>query len=516
MIDIKNINPNSFFDELDIGYYATNADNVLIYANDAFKNFIGIERYSDIGNKKILDWIEEKYIELYLHYIEIAKENGVYKSSVISFKTSSNVIVYLEQDIKYTEINNEGCFVFLCKNITRKKLIETNLRKSKLKAQDSDKLKSSFLANLSHEIRTPMNAIIGFSELLIENNFDEVDRKKYLHYIFNSGNILLDLIDNIVDIAKIQTGQIAIKPSTTNIDTILYEIYTSYSQLCKSQKDDAVSLVLNRKEKNKILKLKTDPLRFRQIFSNLLNNALKFTENGVIEFGYDYVEVQSIRYIEFYVKDTGVGFSTKNQEFIFDRFYRENEAMKMHRGAGLGLTISKSLVNLLGGTIAAESELGKGSRFYIRFPFTEVELVDQSIKQSELTKQVVNWDNKTILVAEDEDINFIFIEELLRKYNLNILRARNGAEALKLYQEHINIIELILMDIKMPIMDGYEATTKIKQVNSKIAIVAQTAFTMDGEREKILNSGFDDYIAKPIKPNLLVEIMEKYISSFKV
>jgi len=211
--------------------------------------------------------------------------------------------------------------------------------------------------------------------------------------------------------------------------------------------------------------------------------------------------------------DSGVGFSLKSEDLIYDRFYQaEEDNLKLYRGAGLGLTISKSLVNLLGGEIWATSEFGKGTKFIFSFPMTDVEIIEQRTTLLDTDKPDVQWQGKSILVAEDEDINFIYIEELLKKFELKIHRAKNGLEAVNLYNQYKESIEIILMDIKMPVMGGYEAVNKIKEINSSIPIIAQTAFALSGEKENILKSGFDGYIAKPIKPNILIEMMEKFIN----
>lgn len=510
MIDFNDNILYSILNDVNTGIYVIDDSFRIIKANDTFISLLS-SNSENINGTSILDWIDDDYKDLYIHFIDTAKKNGTCCSFEIMFTPSDQVVLYLSNDAKYISEESGNLFYIFCKNITRSKLLENNLKKAKYKAQDSEKLKSAFLANLSHEIRTPMNAIIGFSELLLENTSLSEDVIKYVQYINNSGIVLLDLIDNIVDISKIQTGQLAIKKTKTNLDTILYDIYSSYSQLCKSKKGSKVNLIFNKNEKNKHVKLKTDPLRFRQIFSNLLNNALKFTEEGFIEFGYHFFLKDGLQQIEFYVKDSGVGFTIKNQDLIFDRFYKvEEDNLKLYRGAGLGLTISKSLVNILGGEIWASSKLGQGSKFSFTIPLTDFEITENTTSELiDSTKSDLKLKGCRVLVAEDEDINFIYIEELLKKYELKLVRAKNGQDAIKIFSE--NSFDMVLMDIKMPVMDGYDAMKHIKELNSEIPVIAQTAFALAGEKEKILNSGFDDYISKPIKPNILVEIMEKYI-----
>jgi len=501
----------NLLENTDTGFYILSETGAILHCNQKFLDYIGESNTASVIGKDIFTFIDPENKEEFQRFINKCLTVGSYNDFETVLSPKDNVFTYILQSGILEEVKGNVHISVLCRNITRRKIIEENLRSAKEKIEESDKLKTAFLSNLSHEVRTPMNAIIGFSELLMNSNISAEQKEKYLIHITNSGNVLLNLIDDIIDVAKIQSGQLSIKKTRMDINHLLFEIFSSYVQLCKSKKGDDVELILNQTDKASTLKIYTDPLRLRQIFTNLLSNALKFTDKGYIEFGYIYDESSDVKPITFYVKDTGIGLSSKHKDLIFDRFFKiEDDNLRLYRGAGLGLSIAKSLVNLLGGEIWVESEQGQGSVFYFTIPNTDCQ---KSTSNESVVNEIIdfeNWKSKHILIAEDEDINFIFIEELLNKYNLNIIRAKNGLEAVEYVQSNKEV-DLILMDIKMPMMDGYKATELIKGISNKIPIVAQTAYALAGEKEKILDAGCDDYIAKPIKQSNLVKILAKYL-----
>lgn len=386
---------------------------------------------------------------------------------------------------------------------------EKNLLLAKEKAEESDRLKSAFLANMSHEIRTPMNAILGFAELLTlpEASITSEERTNYIKLIHNSGNNLLHLIDDIIDISKIEAGQLKILIKETHINKILNDILHSYKEIKKIKDREHIEIILNDTAQQQDIVLKTDPIRFQQIISNLIDNALKFTEEGFIEFGY---QIQSKNFILFYVKDTGIGIEPGKKEAIFDRFRKlEDDKTRVFRGAGLGLAICRSLVDLLGGKIWVESVLGSGSSFYFTLPFIKAQPSEK--KQESIGYVEYNWSKRKILIAEDEPANIIYLEEVLKPSGATILKAHNGKQALELFKENPDI-DIIIMDIKMPEMDGYEASASIKEINKSVPIVSQTAYAMADEKEKATQAGIDDYLTKPIKPSTLLNIIHKHLN----
>ena len=392
------------------------------------------------------------------------------------------------------------------------------LQKAKKKAEEADRLKSAFLANMSHEIRTPMNAILGFSELLASPDL-KIDKKNTFIDIINAnGTALLNLIDDIIDISKIEAQQIKIHKKDCDINKIMHDLYTFYSNDIRSKEKYNIELRLkNIIEKDLIIH--TDPFRFRQVLSNLIGNAVKFTENGFIEFGcileatHHGVSLKSNgMFLQFYVKDTGIGIPDDKVDMIFDRFRQiEREHIRNTRGTGLGLAISKNLVELLGGKIWVESTLNKGTTFYFTIPYQLCEKNITDIPATISDKENYNWKDKLILVVDNEEFIYKFFEEILQKTGAKLLWVRNGREAVDICISNDNI-DIVLMDIKMPVMDGYEAIRKIKQIRKELPIIVQTAYAMEEEREKSLNAGCNDYIAKPLRSKELLSIMSKYLT----
>ncbi|MBN2348598.1 MAG: response regulator [Bacteroidales bacterium] len=380
----------------------------------------------------------------------------------------------------------------------------------KEKAEESDRLKSAFLANMSHEIRTPMNSIVGFTKLLNYDDNSEQKRKEYLGYISNSSNMLLKLIDDIVNISKIEAGVLKVEKSEFNLNQFMHELLEVFE--LKKNKDNKTNIQLEVfcGTTNKNFRFITDIERLRQIFINLFNNALKFTKSGYIHFGYT---VEDDKYIVFYLKDTGIGIPINEVDSIFERFTQLEHTKKLTKsGTGLGLTISKNLVELLGGKIWVESEINKGSTFYFKLPVTDpVEFKSQKNKKSMPNNTEYNFKDKTILVVEDEEFNAIFLDKVLSRYNPTILWAINGQEAVRIFISNKNI-NLVLMDIKMPVMNGVEAKNHIKNINKDIPIIAQTAFAMANEEKKYRAEGFEDYVTKPININELLKKIDFWLN----
>lgn len=384
---------------------------------------------------------------------------------------------------------------------------------AKEKAEQSDKLKSAFLANFSHEIRTPMNAIMGFSYLLRQEDRTEAEKKEFIDLVISSSQYLLNLINEIIDISRIEAGELILNIKLTNINQLVSEIVTNYEEQKALINKTHIKLQLSPEFKNSNLSVKTDPIKLRQILVNLLENALKFTEQGFIEFGFSIKQYETNDFIVFYIKDTGIGINEDAKSFIFERFRKVENigADKLYRGAGLGLAIAKRLVELLGGKIWVDSELHKGSIFYFTIPYNTDEKSIEFIREKKSDSRPVsyNWNDKIILVAEDEPANFKYIQNVLSHTSIVLLWAKNGLETCEFLKKRADI-DLVLMDIRMPIMDGYEATKRIKKINGKIPIIAQTAYALDYEREEILNAGCDDYIAKPFSDNELLTMINRY------
>lgn len=391
----------------------------------------------------------------------------------------------------------------LQEEIQARELIEQKLIISKNKAEESDRLKTAFLANMSHEIRTPMNGILGFTELLKEPELTGLEKDKYIEIIQRSGDRMLNTVNDIIEVSKIETGLLQADYGNTSINTLLQELH-QFFELEVNKK--GMKLKLHTDLNDESSHIKTDHSLLTSIITNLVKNAIKYSENGCLEFGYHLKNNTLL----FFVKDEGIGVSTEKQNSIFNRFTQENQdKSKAIEGSGLGLSISKAYIELLGGRIWVESKLGKGSCFYFTHPYEKDN--DDSRAISQKTQQsTLDFEGKKILIAEDEEYIFEFLNQVLIKTGIEITWAKNGQDAVDacLDKKHF---DAILMDINMPGMDGYEATKTIKKQFPNIPIIAQTAFAIKGDKENVIAAGCDDYLSKPIDIDLLMRTLTKHM-----
>ncbi|MFC2107149.1 response regulator [Bacteroidota bacterium] len=388
----------------------------------------------------------------------------------------------------------------------KRKEANVELKYARDKAKEADILKSAFLANMSHDLRTPMNSIIGFSELLKECKNDK-ERSEYIKVIVKNGEVLLNLLNDIIDLSKIEAGQLNINMKSVNIRKILEVLEKVYQEKKKELKKDHLILMFAAPEQKDCKSIITDDIRIQQIFINLLDNALKFTKEGSIIFGCD-IEGDVIK---FYVKDTGIGISKEKQDIIFERFGKISETEYMNSsGSGLGLAISKNLTLLLGGDMWVESEEGKGAKFVFTIPYTVDPTIDVENDNDEITKKdSFNWKDKTILLVEDIESNQKLIQYSLQKTNVNLITVNSGEKAIEICKS-MEDIDLILMDIRLPGLNGFETSKEILKFR-KVPIIAQTALILTNEKEKCFEFGCIDYIAKPIRADELRLIIAKHI-----
>ncbi len=434
-------------------------------------------------------------------------------NGVIAVHSYSDEKEYNESDMKILEFIADQ----LSSSIDRKKS-EENLIIALEKATESDRLKSAFLATMSHELRTPLNAIIGFTNLINEEMpFDEVIN--YNNIVNSSGNHLLTIVEDLFDITLIEAGEIKLHNQEEDIHTILDEVHDiikGEQQITKKQHLD-LNLLIPSKKSNLIVNI--DSAKLKQILINLLKNALKFTPSGHVHFGYEIEKDKDEPVIKFFVKDTGIGISKEKQEFIFDVFRQvEDSHTRIYGGTGIGLSIAKKLTNLLGGSIWLESDIATqdkkgGTTFYFTIPFEEIELTDRPTRKEVIQDLQRKDDNreKTILIVEDDKDSFEFLRIVLKTAKMNTLWAQDGSTAIKYCREKSDI-DLVLMDINMPVMNGYQATKEIKKLKPKLPIIAQTAYAIAGDKEKALEEGCDDYISKPIKRDELMSKIDGLLS----
>ncbi|MFO7368999.1 MAG: response regulator [Bacteroidales bacterium] len=431
--------------------------------------------------------------------VKIAKNEG-------EGREFRNVVLFISS-LAGSPGENENTLIISLKDITRQDKARRDLVRLKEKAEESEKLKNFLLSNISHEIRTPMNSIIGFSELLNIGNLACDKRQEYVRTIKNQGLLILRMLDDMVEFTRIESGKVTIRKSPCNIDLLINEILSVFNQFKHFQNKGHLEIKV-KYPAHRGLVLYTDPGRLQQLISNLISNSIKYTEKGWIELGYQLTTDQKI---EFFVKDTGVGISRDLQKKLFGKTGEEDQGSGKTEGPGLGLTIAKNLIKLMGGKIWVESELGQGSTFSFTVPYEEVpETYHLMAPEEEFVMPSYTWKDKVILVVEDDEVNFKFIEAVLQDTSAQVLHASNGLQAVELCKT-INKIDLVLMDIRMPGIDGYEATRQIRQFNRNVPVIAQTAFMMENELEKCKQAGCNDLITKPIEIKELFEKVDQFL-----
>jgi signal transduction histidine kinase len=372
------------------------------------------------------------------------------------------------------------------------------------KAEESDRLKSAFLINLSHEIRTPLNGILGFTEILKEPNLTSDELQDFIQIIQISGARMLNTINNIVDVSKIETGLIQVDINEANINEKMEFTYKFFKPEAHIK---GIQFLYKNGLPSKEANIKTDNEKVYGILTNLVKNAIKFTYKGSIEIGYE----KKGNYLEFFVKDTGIGIPDKQLQVIFERFRQGSESHNRgYEGSGLGLSIAKSYVEMLGGKLWLESEEGKGSTFYFTIPYNAVSEEESAINSNASGKDnEVQLKTLKILIVEDDEISYSFLRRNLQKISYEVLHAVTGVEAVEVCRNNPGL-DLVLMDIRMPNMDGNEATRQIRQFNKDVIIIAQTAYGFLDDREKAIEAGCNDYISKPINRTLLNELIKKH------
>lgn len=406
------------------------------------------------------------------------------------------------------KIQNSGKLILNFFDIHKQLQEIKKLSRERDNEKESNKLKTTFLANMSHEIRTPMNAIIGFAELISMSNPSSDERTEYLNLIRKSSNDLLNIIEDVIDVAKIEARQLKVVPKNTNLLELLKDIEKIYNEVLIKQGKENIKLNLCIPENESNLIVRTDSKRLKQVISNLVGNAIKFTEEGKIDIGY---KLAQNKVIYFFVKDTGIGIPYDKQKNIFDRFFQvENAYSKNSSGTGLGLTICRNIVKLLGGNIWVSSQPDKGSNFHFYLPnIPPTKETKQTGIGTYKTDSLINLNDKHILIAEDEEVNFLYIQKLFKNTGAILYRAKTGSEAIS--RAEVLNLDVIIMDIKMPEINGIEAARYIKHIKPELPIIALTAFAMEEDKINCLKSGCEDYLSKPVQKETLFLALRKHL-----
>lgn len=494
-------------------FFMTDKEGVFTFINQAFTNIYGYTHEEVVGKEtpRILNSglvPEEVFDKLWKTLF--SKQSHHQQSEFINKKKNGELIdIECTADVILDEKGNITGFLGIQRDISKRKLADKNLKSALEKATESDRLKSVFLATMSHELRTPLNAIIGFSTFL-DKNCTTNEAVNFGKIINSSGNHLLSIVDELFDITLIESDVVSIKKQEIQLHSFLNDIY----QIIKVEQNNTnkekltISLV-SPPESDKIY-LSTDQTKLKQILLNLLKNALKFTPEGFINFGYRFEDPNKTS-ITFFVEDSGIGIPKDKQEIVFDIFRQADDShTRLYGGIGIGLSIAKRLSALLGGDIWFESEEGNGSTFYFTIPFESQNILENKTKPKAQALDKKTFKNKTILVVEDVESNFEFLKHVLDQSGIKTIWAKNGREAIQYCYEEPDIA-LVLMDLRMPVLNGYEATREIKKFNPELPIIAQTAFALHGDKEKALEAGCDGYITKPIKKKELIDIIKSHL-----
>jgi PAS domain S-box-containing protein len=493
----------------------TDYNNKIIFVNKAFCETYGYSDEEIIGKDisiiRLPDQNEDPADKIISETIQ-----GGWTGELINVKKDGTRFpIELSTSHIRDENGNSVALIGIAVDITERKKFQTELINAKEKAEESDRLKSAFLANMSHELRTPLNAIIGFSGLMAGSGPDS-NTTNYSQIILKSGLHLLSLVEDIFDTTMIETGRVKINYAETDMLTLLNEVGEAMQIERINEDKNGVDIHLNTLEAGNNKTLVTDDRKLKHIIMNLMRNALKFTDKGVIEYGYKKEEEDGKDCFLFYVKDTGIGIDSKYHETIFNIFRQVDDThTRKFGGMGIGLSIAKKTVELLGGRIWVESEPSVGSTFFFTIPV--VKNIEKNINKPDDDTLIMEkkYEGQTILIAEDEQSNFDFLKILLTRMNIRVLWAKDGLEAISICESDPTI-NLVLMDIKMPLLNGYEATKIIKSRRPELPVIAQTAYAMTADKLEAEKAGCDGYLSKPIKINQITEMLEVHLQPLKL
>ncbi|NLA24385.1 MAG: response regulator [Bacteroidales bacterium] len=474
-------------------------DLLIVEINQAARNIMELNVEDETQNT-ILQFADPKLID---HILKLSK-------NVLETEEPSSSEFYSSLFKRFVELHlfklSSNQIVFLYFDISNLKETEQNLIKAREKAEESDKLKTAFLQNMSHEIRTPMNGILGFSDLLCQDDIDIETRHKYLQVIQNSGHQLMHIIDDVLNLSRIEAGAEELYLNTFSLNSLYDELVLLYSKLLQ-QANSPVKIKISKSLSNPQDLIFSDEYKIKQVLLNFLSNAKKFTEEGSIELGYF---LDNNKKLNLYVKDTGIGISQNKQEIIFERFRQAEENLNQkHGGTGLGLAICKGLAEILDGEIHLKSEEGLGSIFSLIIPYNPG---IKSEEQVQITKENKSLAKHKVLIVDNLEENRLLLEEFFNNSEINIFTANNGEEAKQVFLEQDNI-DLVLMDIKLDNESGIVLAKELMEINSNSKFIAQTAYISEIVKKECMRAGFVDYLVKPIDKNNFLKIVNLHLNN---
>ena len=501
-------------EQLPMGFLSIDINNTILLVNEKFSNLtVNFLDTLDINVGYNLFSITHPFIE------EIKKHITPFKGNIIfeySFNNKEN-IEKTYRTLIYNTLNSKNIPIginILVDDISEKKQVEKAIIEAKKAAEYHNNLKNRFLSNISHEIRTPLNNILGFSKLLEESVTDK-ENKEYLDIIISSGNHLLNLISDLIDVSKIEAGKLELNNQPIKLSKIINALKALFQSETTNHKKENLTFQIESPVKNENIIIESDEIRLMQIFSNLLTNAIKYSNKGTITFGYS---IENENEILFWIKDQGIGIAPSSQDLIFDRFYRiPSDNAQKYGGTGLGLSIVKELIARMNGEIYLNSKPNEGSTFFVRLRtkiLRQVKHSDSIISKNTSSSTTIK--PLTILIVEDIKHNTLLLTTILKKYAKKFLLAKDGIEAVNIFKENADTIDIILMDLKLPLLNGIEATKMIRRINKEIPIIAITASVYEQDRLQALEAGCTDFIKKPISKEVLLELIPKLISQAKI
>lgn len=488
----------AYVDNAPLGVFVADRNGQYLEVNDEACRITGYSR-SELLCKKFTDLCDSESLEsVRVHFTKVANHGRA--SGDIAVRTKAGEKRWW--NVVGARLSDEK-FLGFTEDITKRRQAEQEYIKAKEKAEESDRLKTAFINNISHEVRTPLNGILGFGDLIMEEGLSEKKKQEYYKVLRNSSKRLQDTISDIMDISQLTAGSIKPASALVHVGQLLNNLLETTQYLCAKKN---ILVTLQSPEQYENLVLQTDEELLSKALLHLLNNAEKFTTEGRITLGFEVTG----NWLEFYVSDTGQGIAADKLDAVFEPFMQEDESVtRGHEGSGLGLTIARQVAELLGGKLWAESEKGKGSTFFFTLPFVPVE--SKPIQAEDIAAKPTVPGKTLVLIAEDEESSYLLMKTIVQKAGFVSLHAFNGADAVKLCHEYPEI-GLILMDIKMPVMDGLEATAQIKAYRPDLPVIALTAHAQIGDRQRMLDAGCDEYMAKPVKLEALNAMIKKLIA----